>query len=429
MVTPVFMPKLGMTMQEGRVLAWMVPVGARVDRGRPLLSIESEKAEVEIEAPATGLLRFVYVEAERTVPCGTLLAAVADSADEAFDAESFRSAHDLPGNRAPQARATTARADSTTVSPSGRAGAVTPAARARARQLGVDPAQVLGSGPGGRITREDVEAWAANRSDLIEVARGIRLEGPSTGAGEPVVLLPGFGTDVSALAPQALALAQRFRVHGLNPRGVGRSDAPPAECYDLETAAADAAAIIDQPAHVIGASLGAAVAIELALAQPGKVRSLTLITPLVETNPRLLAVIDSWCRLAGEVQADTLALTLLPWLFSSKLLADATARERTARGLAAIIARVPAATLERTAAGVRAWSGTRTNDLVRITTPTLVLVAGSDLLTPGGEQIAAAIPGARLEVVPEAGHALAIEAADAVNAAILAHLGCSSRGR
>jgi pyruvate dehydrogenase E2 component (dihydrolipoamide acetyltransferase) len=74
MATPIGMPKLGMTMKEGKVVAWPVAVGGRVEKGAPVVVIESEKAEVEIEAAASGVLRHVYVEAGDTVPCGTLSA-------------------------------------------------------------------------------------------------------------------------------------------------------------------------------------------------------------------------------------------------------------------------------------------------------------------------------------------------------------------
>jgi pimeloyl-ACP methyl ester carboxylesterase len=419
--TPIAMPKLGMTMSEGRVVAWPIAVGAPVEKGQTVLLIESEKAEVEIEAPAGGVLRHVYVEPDTTVACGTLLAAICERAEEAFDPDAFRREHDRPISLPvqPAAATTTApRAESTRAI----GGVATPAARALARQLGVELVAVPGSGPGGRITREDVEAWAAARESLIEVAPGVRLEVPAAGEGEPLLLLPGFGTDASAFARQTDLLARHFRVLGVNPRGVGLSDAPDADLYDLATAAEDAAAIAAAPSHVIGASLGAAIAIELALSHPDLVRSLTLITPFVEASPRLLAVIDAWCRLVREASAETTARALVPWMFSPAHLADGRTTDRTARGLAAMIARISAATLERWARGLRSWSGTRSAALGEIVAPTLVVIAGDDLLTPRGEAIGAAIRGASTVVIPGAGHAVAIEAADAVNAAIAAHL-------
>ncbi len=86
------------------------------------------------------------------------------------------------------------------------------------------------------------------------------------------------------------------------------------------------------------------------------------------------------------------------------------------------MARVPAATLERMAAGMASWSGTRAGDLASVSAPTLVVVAGEDLLTPGAEAIAQAIPGAKLLIVEGAGHAVALERPDEVNGALRAHL-------
>ena len=286
----------------------------------------------------------------------------------------------------------------------------------------MDPARIPGTGPGGRVTREDVEAWAARRQALVPVAEGVALEVPTEGAGDPVMLLPGFGTDVSMFARQIPELAARWRVRGVNPRGVGLSDAPEADAYDVGTAAADVAALLDTPAHVIGASLGAAVAFELALARPALVRSLTLITPFVEAGPRLLAVIDAWCRVASEASPEAVARLVLPWMFSAEYLADEGRRERTVRGLAATAARVPASTLVRTAAGMWSWSGSRRADLAHLSVPTLVIVAGGDLLTPDGKTVADAIPGARCRTIPGAGHAVTLEAPAAVTDAIRAQL-------
>ena len=251
----------------------------------------------------------------------------------------------------------------------------------------------------------------------------MRLDVPSDGEGDPVVLLPGFGTDISAFAFQTGALVERYCVLGVNPRGVGDSQAPDLERYEVPVAAEDVAAVIPGPAHVIGASLGAAVALELALARPDLVRSLVLITPFVEASARLAAVATSWCQVRRDAKPETLARMLLPWLFSESFLANEKQRELVARGLVGPLARISADTLERTALGLQAWSGSRAGDLAKIECPTLVLVAGGDLLTPDSEALAAALPNARSITVPGAGHALSVEAPDAVNQAIAEHLG------
>lgn len=423
MATPIAMPRLGMSMREGRVVLWPVAIGARVEKGAPVVVIESEKTEVEVEATRAGVLRHVYVAEGETVPCGTLLAALTADADEPFDADAFRREHDRPepAAAAPPPRAVPAPA--TAPLAVGARRAVAPAARALAQQLGIDTAVVPGSGPGGRVTREDVQAWAAARERLVAASGGVRLEVLRDGQGPPVALLPGFGTDVSAFAAQARALATAHAVLAINPRGVGASEAPPLDAYDVPGAADDVAAVCGEPVDVVGASLGAAAAIELALRHPERVRTLTLITPFVAASPRLTAVVEAWCRVAAQGDGETVARMLLPWLFSVRALADDARRERIVRGLATAAAAVPPATLTRAAAGLRGWSGSREADLARIAVPTLVIVAGADLLTPDGAALADRIPGARAAVVPEAGHAVMIEAADQVTALIREHIG------
>jgi pimeloyl-ACP methyl ester carboxylesterase len=285
---------------------------------------------------------------------------------------------------------------------------------------------VPGSGPGGRVTREDVDAWLARHEHCIEVAPGVALEVPTTGRGDSVVLLPGFGTDVAAFARLVPALESLFRVLGVNPRGVAGSDAPPTDSYDVARMAEDAACAFDGRAHVIGASLGAAVALELALAHPGRVRSLVLVTPFVTASPRLIAVLDAWCRLAAEASPEALASALVPWFFGAATLAEEHLRARNVRGLAEIVARVPAATLVRQAAALLAWSGTRCADLGEISVPVLVVAGADDLLTPDASAVARAIAGAELLLVPGAGHAVALENYEAVNEAILGHLSGSN---
>jgi pyruvate dehydrogenase E2 component (dihydrolipoamide acetyltransferase) len=436
MPVAVAMPKLGMTMEEGTVVEWRVAPGGRVAEGEVVVVIESDKAANDLEAPASGVLRHVYVEVDETVACGTLLGAITDEADDDFDADAFLAAYEPPVGF--ESRPLGAEAVAASVPPPSiaapvaarhsRGTPVTPAARALARRLGIATAGIPGSGPGGRVVRADVAAWAERRARLRPVAEGVALDVPTEGEGEPVVLLPGFGSDASVFAQQTETLTARHRVLGVNPRGVAGSDAPADTCYGVDQAARDVAALITESAHVIGASLGAAVAIELALTAPDKVRSLTLVTPFVEADARLLAVCESWARLAGEVPPASLASALVPWLFSPEALADDHVRRRIQRGLAVTLARVPAVTLERTLAGLAAWSGTRAGDLGRLAVPTLVVVAGGDLLTRDSASVASAIPGARCVEVAGAGHAVTIEAPGVVGDAIASHLALVEKG-
>jgi len=437
------MPRLGMTMEEGTIVDWPLSVGARVRKGEIILVIETEKAETEIEATDEGILRHLFAETGETLPCGALLAVLTETAEEAFDPVAFRDAYVPPpgmvGEEKPGAGREDAPAPRAPESPRSGEGSVArkpvaPAARALSRKLGVDLDAIVGSGPKGRITTPDVEAFAARRERLVAVEPGVGLEvlregvgsggaGPSPEKSESVVLLPGFGTDVSSFAFQTPALTERFEVLGINPRGVAGSDAPQAAVYDVVRAAEDVAEIVDEAAHVVGASLGAAVGIEFALRHPERVRTLTLMTPFLRAGARLRAFLAAWTRVASEAEPETVATFLLPWLFGEALLDDEAARSRVQRGLAQSVKRVGRAGLEPSAAGLLAWSGSRSSqDLGSIRAPTLVLAGGADLLTPDAAEIAAAIPGATLEVIEGCGHGLSIDAAASVNRLLGEHL-------
>ncbi len=419
MPTPIAMPSLGMTMREGTVVEWRARPGDRVEKGEVLLLIESEKAEVEIEAPAAGFVRALLVAPGATVPCGTVLAVLTAGPDEAFDPAAFARPSERVAEAAPRPDVVGASRPAAAEAPA------TPAARKLAKDHGLELAQLRGSGPGGRITREDVEAVLERLATRVTVREGLALERPVAGEGPPVLLLPGFGTDVSAYARQIPALSARFRVFALNPRGVGLSDAPQSERYAIPEAADDAAAAVGEPVHVVGASLGAAVALELALRHPGRVRSLVLVTPFRRASGRLRAVLDAWTALAAAVAPEVLARAIVPWLFSSTTLEDDGRRARAVRGFAETAARVPAATLERAAAGLKDW-GIPDTELRRISLPTTVLAAEQDLLTPDSSALAAALPGARLVTLRGTGHGCLLEAPEAANEALLAHLAASA---
>jgi len=426
--TPIAMPKLGMSMTEGTLISWPIEPGTWVEKGQIVVVIESEKTEAEVEATGSGYLRHTWVSPDDMVPCGSLLGVLTEAADSELDLDAFHGEHHRPeadASATPLAAGGPRAAPAApTRPPTARAGApAAPAARAVARKLDIDLATVPGSGPGGRVLKEDVEAWAARREALRPASGGIDLEVAALGEGAPVLLLPGFGSDPSAFAGLVPELAKTGQVLGVNPRGVGLSDAPESDAYSVEVAAADAAAVLsalEDPALVIGASLGSAVALELALAEPGRVRGLVLVTPFVDATPRLLTVIEAWCEQASALAADALALALLPWLCSDPLLAADGGRKRAVRGLAQMVARVPAATLERQAAGLRDWAGSRGAALADLTVPSLIVAGADDLLVPleSVRAFAAAIPGAEFAIAPGAGHALALEAGDFLLGAI-----------
>ena len=76
MAVELVMPKLGLTMEEGSVVRWLKNEGDRVEKGEPILVVETEKVEYEVEAPATGVLKQIIGQVEQVYPVGEVLAVI-----------------------------------------------------------------------------------------------------------------------------------------------------------------------------------------------------------------------------------------------------------------------------------------------------------------------------------------------------------------
>jgi pyruvate dehydrogenase E2 component (dihydrolipoamide acetyltransferase) len=162
MATPIRMPALAQTSDELRLTAWLKTEGEQVTEGEPLFEAETDKAELEVEATASGTLLRCLAGAGETVSTGTVVAWIGHPGEDIPLAR--------PGG--PGAVAGPGRAPATVVSPSPGVSSpasvsatdsssrlpATPAARALARERSIDLAPVTGSGPGGRIERRDVQA-------------------------------------------------------------------------------------------------------------------------------------------------------------------------------------------------------------------------------------------------------------------------------
>ena len=168
MAFSVVMPALEMAQETGKLIAWRKKEGDRVTKGEPLLEIETDKAVVEVEAPADGILAGIKASAGDDIPVGQTIAWIvspgeappveAESAAPAARAGSYAS-----GSAAKQQSQIAPAAVSTTAQlPAPGAGAkISPKARRLAKELGVNIATVSGSGSDGEILASDVQAAAA----------------------------------------------------------------------------------------------------------------------------------------------------------------------------------------------------------------------------------------------------------------------------
>lgn len=165
MAVEVQMPKLGLTMQEGTVAEWLVADGTEVSPGTPVMLISTDKVETEWEIDQSGILRHAVPPGE-TLECGELVGWLVAEGEEP-PAAPERSAAGAASSAAPPmpAPAVSAPASGPTTSPAGVAARgeggrllASPNARRVAAERGIDLSHIAGTGPGGRITSEDVIA-------------------------------------------------------------------------------------------------------------------------------------------------------------------------------------------------------------------------------------------------------------------------------
>ncbi len=180
------MPKFGLTMHEGTVQRFFKNVGDVVAAGEPLYEVETEKVLYEVEAPVSGTLAAMLCADGDTVECGVAVAVIAESGENPAEVALRYSKSAGAAPRAAAAAAASGAKSPAPASPASGASsadarrAVSPVARKLAAELGVDLASVVGSGPGGRITREDVERAATEPQRVSAAARSpARAAAPS----------------------------------------------------------------------------------------------------------------------------------------------------------------------------------------------------------------------------------------------------------
>lgn len=246
-----------------------------------------------------------------------------------------------------------------------------------------------------------------------------RFDGP---AHAPVVLLLGaLGPQWTMWEPQLPELTRTTRVLRINYRGSGASPAPVGD-YTLSDLAADVCGVLDQcrldQVSVVGAALGGMIAVQLAVAEPERVRRLALIstTARVSTPGRWWDHVTETRRNGVHAAVAELSKHWFTPEFATARPDICTRFEQEAVGMqpagfAGCMAAVAGADQRSTLAQVRA--------------PVVVLAAAHDTMTPPahGKRLAARLPRARFERLPGGAHLLNVERSSAVNETLLHHVG------
>lgn len=163
MAETVSMPKLGFDMQEGTLVRWVRGEGENISKGDILAEIETDKATVEVESSATGVVRKLLADPGAVVPIGSPIAIIGTK-DEPIETPAAPAAvSEKPTVHAAMAVSEAAPTElvAAPAAPEGASGKASPLARKMAREANVDLLNIQGSGPGGRIVRKDVEAAMA----------------------------------------------------------------------------------------------------------------------------------------------------------------------------------------------------------------------------------------------------------------------------
>jgi pyruvate dehydrogenase E2 component (dihydrolipoamide acetyltransferase) len=218
MATAVIMPRQGQSVESCILVEWLVAVGDTVAEGQALANIETDKAVFEVESPAAGEILALFAEAGDDIPVLQNIAAIGSAGEDASafapdgsgDASSAPAASESVESPAPAAAPDATPAPVAAPVAGGAAGgAVSPRARMKAAEAGIDPATLAGTGPNGRVIARDVEAAAAAAPRMSAAARaaaGAGMVAPAVGSGPGGMVLAGDLVAASATAAPAAAV-------------------------------------------------------------------------------------------------------------------------------------------------------------------------------------------------------------------------------
>ncbi len=365
-ITPIVMPKWGLEMREGTVTSWLVEEGSDITVGKPIVDIETDKISNTYEAGDAGLLRRRVAQEGQTLPVKALLAVLAPNDVSDADIDAYIQAYEVP------------KADE-------------------------------GDEEGG-------QAFAFTAVDGIRVRHARR--GPE--AGVPVVFIHGFGGDLGNWLFNLDAIAEHHPVIALDLPGHGQSDVklPGAS---LGALAAFVGKFLDVlgvgRAHLVGHSMGGAIAARLAHLAPQRVASLTLVNAAGLGSEINADYIDGFVKAQSRRELKpVLEQLFFDGALVSRPMVDEMLKFKRLDGVESLLTELSQSLFP---SGHQAEQPARDIDTKR---HRLLVVAGSDDKIIPAAHARAAPAGAKVEVFEGVGHMTMLERAKEFNVLLKGHL-------
>ncbi len=191
MATRIDMPQLGLTMEKGTILQWLRAEGEAVQKGQPVVLIQTEKVEYEVESPAVGTLLKVVAKEGMELPVGDLMGILGQPGEDLTSLLTGTPVGVELGAKREAPSAVTVAAGATPDAPSaggaiGERIKISPVAKKLAQEHGIDIATLTPTGPEGRIVREDIERAIAGRAAAASTTGAARMAEPATAV--PILL-------------------------------------------------------------------------------------------------------------------------------------------------------------------------------------------------------------------------------------------------
>ncbi|MGE0239685.1 MAG: acetoin dehydrogenase dihydrolipoyllysine-residue acetyltransferase subunit [Parvibaculaceae bacterium] len=363
-IIPIVMPKWGLSMQEGKLTSWLIKDGDKVTTGDQILEVETDKIAGTVEASEAGILRRRIGQEDTIYPIKTLIGVVADRDVPEADIDAFVSSYVVPAAEEGEEEAGPRYEY-----------ADTPAGRLRYTRRGTaDNAVLLIHGFGG-----DLDNWLFNADALAEQASVYTLD------------LPGHGQSTKSVAEPTVA--------GLAKAVVGFMDT-------LK---------IDK-AHLVGHSLGGAIAMQIARTDKSRTRSLTLISPAGLGPDINMSYIDGFISAASRRDLKPVLENLFAdGSLVSRQMVDDLLKYKRLDGVGDALA----ALREGIFPGGK-QSANLSDALKAAGVPVLVIAGAEDKVIPVAH--AKSVGGIKAEIVDGAGHMPQMEQAGKVNGLIKAHI-------